>query len=556
MQNETKTCQNCTKDFVVEADDFAFYEKMGVPAPDTCPECRLVLQYLWRNERVLYRNTCGKSGESIVSIYSPDSPFTVYDIHEWWGDSWSAEDYAMEYDFSRPFFDQFKELMEKVPRLALLNKNCTNSDYSNHSSNSKNAYMCTTAFDCENVFHSQDCIALKNSADIYRSEGNGNENLYECMNVYDCYNCQYCFLIKNSFDCYYSFDLRNCSNCFLSYNLRGQSYVFRNQKYSKEEYFEKIKEFNLSSYADRQKAYTEWLEMIFEKALHRGMLLESAVGCTGNFIFEARNTHNSFDVGFIEDCKNIHFSLGLKDSMDSYHVGVNAELLYQNHAVTRSSNGRFVHLSYDNTNLTYCESCHNSNELFGCAGVKKGSYMILNKKYSKEEYFEMKEKIIAHMKETGEWGHFFPPELSPFAYNETQAQVYFPLTKEEALANGFRWKDNLPGTFGKETLQPDDIPDCIEDVDESITKEILKCEKGGRNYTISAPELRFYKEHAIPLPRLHPDERYLQRIAIRPQRRLYDAVCAVSGVPIKTAYPPEHCPKNMVSDEVYQKEVL
>ena len=29
---------------------------------------------------------------------------------------------------------------------------------------------------------------------------------------------------------------------------------------------------------------------------------------------------------------------------------------------------------------------------------------------------------------TGEWGEFFPSSLSPFGYNETVAQEYFPLT--------------------------------------------------------------------------------------------------------------------------------
>jgi hypothetical protein len=37
------------------------------------------------------------------------------------------------------------------------------------------------------------------------------------------------------------------------------------------------------------------------------------------------------------------------------------------------------------------------------------------------------------MKSTGEWGEFFPLPLSPFGYNETVAQDYFPLTSEEAI---------------------------------------------------------------------------------------------------------------------------
>lgn len=556
MTSQTKNCQNCKIDFMIEPDDFAFYEKIKVPPPIFCRECKMIRKYLWRNERTLYRRNCDKNGKSIVSIYAPDSRFTVYDIGEWWSDSWDAKEYAMDYDFSRSFFEQFRELQLKVPRLALLNKNCTNSDFSNHSSNSKDAYMCATAFDCENVMHCSNVFPVKNASDVYRAEGTSNENLFECINVHDCYNCQYCFLIENSFDCYYSFDLRNCSNCFLSYNLRGQSYYFMNQKYSKEEYLKKISEFNLKSYADREKLYKEWVSIIYEKALHRGSLIESSLNSTGNFVFKSKNTKDCFDVEKLEDCKNIDFSLGMKDCQDSYHVGVGCELLYENHAVVRSAGGRFVHLSYDNTNLTYCDSCHNSNELFGCVGVKKGSYMILNKQYSKEEYFKLKEKIIEHMKKTGEWGNFFPPELSPFAYNETQAQIYFPITKEQAKEKGFLWKEDLPGTFGKETLASEDIPDNIDDVDESIMKEILSCKKTGRNYNITQQEYQFLKTHNIPLPRIHPEERYKQRINIRPTRKLFDTVCAISGVPIKTAYKIGDRPKMIVSEEEYRKNVL
>lgn len=33
MNQEIKSCQNCKKDFTVEPDDFAFYEKIKVPSP-------------------------------------------------------------------------------------------------------------------------------------------------------------------------------------------------------------------------------------------------------------------------------------------------------------------------------------------------------------------------------------------------------------------------------------------------------------------------------------------------------------------------------------------
>jgi hypothetical protein len=173
----------------------------------------------------------------------------------------------------------------------------------------------------------------------------------------------------------------------------------------------------------------------------------------------------------------------------------------------------------------YCDSCHNSENLFGCVGIIKGSYMIFNKQYGKEEYAILKDKIISYMKKTGEFGEFFPPQLSPFGYNETQGQVYMPMKKEEVLSKGWKWEDMAPGTFGKETIKSEDIPNSIDDVFDSLLKEALRCIRCDKNYNIVQPELQFYKREKIPVPRLCPECRYEQRISLRPPRSLWHRQC-------------------------------
>ncbi|MCB9806736.1 hypothetical protein H6768_02390 [Candidatus Peribacteria bacterium] len=46
------------------------------------------------------------------------------------------------------------------------------------------------------------------------------------------------------------------------------------------------------------------------------------------------------------------------------------------------------------------------------------------------------------MQSTGEWGEFFPLTLSPFGYNETVAQDYFPISEKEAQKKGYKWKSD------------------------------------------------------------------------------------------------------------------
>ncbi len=156
MKVEIKTCQNCKKDFVIESDDFGFYEKIKVPSPTFCPECRSQRRFSWRNDTSLYNRICSLCKKSVVTIYSSESGINIYCNKCWWGDNWDPFKYGKDYDFSRPFFEQFKELLIKVPHLALVNDNgiaSVNCEYTHDFSFAKNCYMVFIAWKIENVMY-------------------------------------------------------------------------------------------------------------------------------------------------------------------------------------------------------------------------------------------------------------------------------------------------------------------------------------------------------------------------------------------------------------------
>jgi len=68
MDTETKQCQNCKKDFTIEPDDFAFYEKIKVPTPTFC---------LYSNTAAHFHDDSHCPNEFITS-YAPDRPEIVY----------------------------------------------------------------------------------------------------------------------------------------------------------------------------------------------------------------------------------------------------------------------------------------------------------------------------------------------------------------------------------------------------------------------------------------------------------------------------------------------
>ncbi len=560
----TRNCKNCKADFVILSEDFSFYEKIKVPPPTWCFVCRQQRRYAWRNERILYRRNCDLCQKSTVTIYSPNKPYKVYCNECWWSDSWDTTQYGRDFDFSRPFFEQFAELQRDAPRMALLNKNSVNSEYTNHSANNKNAYLSFCAFDSENIMYSN--WVMKNSRDcmdcsfIYEK----GERLFECTDSRSSYQSQYSTFLKDCSNCLYCYDCHGSSDCFMSTNVRNKSYVFRNQQLTREEYLEKMKSIDLSSYQVREKLNEEFQELKIKDAIHRYVISERNVNSVGSLMYDCKNVATAFEVNKSEDAKYIYGGLELKGCMDIYHAGYNTELCYELHGCTRTSNCQFCHLCYDNLNIMYCDTCQNSQNLFGCVSVKKGEYMILNKKYNKEDYIVLKEKIIEHMKSTNEYGEFFPPEIAPVYYNETQGNVYMPLSKEEVLGKGWHWEETTTGTFGKETIHSNDIPDKIQDILDTYLKEIFSCTGCSKNYNITQNELLFYRKENIPLPRKCPNCRYKRRFDLRPSRELWHRVCMCDqthtnhggkcGIEFKTSYAPERLEK-VYCEKCYQQEV-
>src|SRR5437879_1597317 len=109
MNSEVRICRTCKGDFVIEPDDFSYYEKIGVPAPSACPVCRQRQRMVFRNFKTLYKKNSDVSGAPVISMYSPEAPYKVYTHDEWWSDSLDPTAYGRPFDFNRPFFEQFAE---------------------------------------------------------------------------------------------------------------------------------------------------------------------------------------------------------------------------------------------------------------------------------------------------------------------------------------------------------------------------------------------------------------------------------------------------------------
>ena len=550
MKSETKICQNCKIQFTIEPDDFQFYEKINVPPPTWCWLCRAQRRLTFRNERFLYKRKSDFSGKEIFCMYPPASKVRVYENNIWFSDEWDPVEYGQEIDFSRPFLTQLMELLKKVPLFALSVLYGVNSDYSNNFTGFKNCHLVINGNYSEDCMYGVGINYAKNSID--NSYLDHCENCYESFWITSSSNIFFSSRCSNSFNLFFCKNCNGCNDCFGCVNLRNKKYHIFNQPYSKEEYRQKLNELDFGSFAKflELKKETSSLWQQFPVKYIEGI---KNVNVSGDYIHNSKNALNSY---ILSDAENVRFCQymempPLKDCYDYSVWGNGAQLVYE----TVSSglglhNLRFGWECWPEVRDTeYSFFCQSSQNLFGCVGIKKKEYCILNKQYSKAEFEMLRLKIIEHMNKMPyidkrgnvyKYGEFLPIEFSPFPYNQTPAQEHFPLSREEALHKGYYWEDIKEREYTP-TISWKELPDHINGADDSILKEIILCQAWEENnekalehnctkaYRILPQELQFYKHYKLPLPRKCPNSRHFDRINQRNSLKLWHRKCQCAG---------------------------
>jgi hypothetical protein len=542
-------CKQCNQSFEVTAQDRKFYEaaspvfkgkRYQIPDPTLCSDCRAQRRLAFRNERNLYHRKSDLSVKPSIAMYSPDKPYPVYTQEEWWSDAWDGLSYGMEYDFKRPFFEQFNELFLKVPRIALINKEHDNSEFCNFALGNKNSYLLFTSSKNQDSYYSNRCWNSKDLADCTNVVDS--EICYECIDCEKCYNGKWLQACSNCQDCTFGFDNRNCKNCFACVGLRGKEYCVGNVQMTKDQYLKAVKDLEKNS-KQILKSFEEHKKKLIRK-YYSGQNIQDS---TGDNLFNAIRSEICFSVNTAEDCKFVNDATHMKSAYDVNNDD-HSELVYEVCGSESNYHCLFHDICWFDSDITYCSLCFNSKNLFGCIGLKKNEYCILNKQYSKEEYEELVPKIIEQMQKNGEWGEYFPISISPFAYNETVAAEYFPLSKGEVEKRDWKWYEDSSSKSFKGPVYS--IPADIADVKDEITTKILASELSGKPYKIIPQELKFYRENSIPVPRLTPDERHQVRLSKRNPRKLWDRNCGKCNKMIRTTYAPDR-PETVYCEECY-----
>lgn len=540
-----KQCIACSKTFQIEAWDQDFYKKLAVPEPTHCPDCRQQRRLASANQMFLHKNTCAATGKSLISNYHPDDGYVVYDQMYWYSDQWDPMQYGVDFDFSRPFFEQYVEFAKRIPRPNLLTgfEYDENSPYTNHAGRNKNCHMIFDSDGNENCYYSYGVNTCKQCLDCYRVRKS--ELCFECI---DCENCYGCWYAQDSKGCNHSVFLKDCvdvRNSLMCVGLRHKEYHILNQPVTPEEFKAALKKLQTNAgIAELKKQFSDFCLKFPNKFMH-GAQNEQV---SGDYLQHCKQAINCYDCNDVENSKYFTQAFdSAKDCMDCQEVGDKAELVFDSSTLGYTVyNVQFSFNGLGNLmNFMYCQYCFKSQDLFGCFGLRKKKFCIFNKQYSEADYHALRSKIIEHMKTTGEFGEYWPLSTAWFPYNETLAQDYFPLTKEQATTQGLRWRD----------------PVVVTKTEDATLRQCNTCSK---QFKLIAQETAMYQAASIPLPDHCFMCRHRARLAQRNPRSLWHRQCmctqtdhghqGLCSTEFDTTYAPDR--KEIVyCEQCYQKEV-
>jgi len=239
-KSQVKICVDCKNEFEIDSGDLNLYEKVGLKIPEQCFFCRLKQYAAFWVFGKFRKGVSNLSGESLITVLPSTARYPIYKSHEWWGDAWNPIDFGQDYDPSKPFFEQLKELQEKIPHPHQVGKNNTNCDWCDDIWFSRNCYLTRAAFKCENLSYGYRVIGSKDSFDLTLSFNL--QNSYDCLECHDSFNLSFSENSRDCIDSYFLYDCRNCQNyikefAWIVIKLNLRPHILRN---AQKKYFAKV----------------------------------------------------------------------------------------------------------------------------------------------------------------------------------------------------------------------------------------------------------------------------------------------------------------------------
>lgn len=596
---EWKTCAWTGEEFAIYQSDIDMLEKVSptiggqkflFPLPTLSPESRFRRMMMFRNERKLYKRKCSKTGKSIVALYPEQYEGRVYAPDLWRSDNWDPLDFGRKFTPGR-FYEDLKDLFTEVPFLNMFAFSNENSDYTNGSEGNRNCYMIFASDHNRDCYYSYSIFECKNVVDGYGCKWC--ENSYQIIECLNCMKTAYSQKVDESFNVQFSYHIKNCNNVFLCVGLKDKEYYYMNEFVGKERRDSEIVPMIEDIFTHgRVEEYQGKLQEMIKGAIVQNMNITNTQNGIWDLIDNSKNVLDCFEVHNAEDIRGVINANGCKDVVGWYVIVDGSQKVHEGIGLAANYSAATVWNSWtDNRDVYFSNFIMNAKNMFGAISCKNTEYIILNKLYTKDERDKNAIQIVQELQEKGKRGEFFDPEFSPFPYNDTVAEEYYPIKavmvdgKESIINPDGKWTVTVldPNAFisdavldlgwqqkikikwrtkeneinmpaGIQTIVSTDVPLDISQVGNDILDKAIVCEISGRPFKLSASELEFYRKNGFPLPHKHPDVRHQERLDKRPGRNISVRTCDNCAQEMLSVYAPSY-PGKVYCETCYNKEV-
>ena len=373
--------------------------------------------------------------------------------------------------------------------------------------NAKNVYLSIAVVgDSENVLYSRsvkhNCHNVISSIMVR----NGSENIFESSAIVNSSAIFYSHTIQDSHAIWFCQDMIGCQECILCSRLQNTSYCIRNKQYSPQEYI--IEKNSILQNKSRFDDYANELDFVKSN--------QWSEWCTGQNILNSRNVSHGYYSNNVFVAHNVILFWSTSTSEYIYDaitgwsplgthiygwVSNSGEHIY---CGSHCEDCAYVYYSYDIENCSFC---------LWCIGLKNKSYYILNKQYTKEEWYAKVDEIFLQMERGWQLWGFFPATMNPFYFNDTAAYLIDnSFTKEEVTKLWYLRRDepikvDIPEwaviVKSSELWQFESVNEQWNwKLDETVCKRVI-IDENGDAYRIIPMELEFLQKHGLPLPRKH-----------------------------------------------------
>ena len=431
-----KKCNWCWEEFPIYETVKELEEKFDHPKNNLCLSCMMRKLMAFRNQRKFHKSK-DVNWKLLISMIAPEMNIKIIssqkeaEIENIVKEDLDYENIKSEEDLKKQFYDLFQNIC--WPNL--YNAYNENADFANFAAYVKNVYLSSVVYNnSENVYYSDTVFNGKYIADSWWVYGS--QIIYGCLNVKNSYKIFYSVNIKECSDVYFSNSLVNCSSCILCNNLNWKKYCYKNKQYTKEEYQKLEKEF-----FDKMKTYTGYKQILeeFNSLLENGIFvsldLQNVEKTVWNIWVNSKNSIFSFEFYETDSCYNCW---GEESKNCLNYIWWFCENVTNSCRIWWSNNVVASLNVLNSSDVFHSINIFSWKNVYFSIWIKNKENIILNRQLSKDEYNKIHRHIKNILKNTQKWWEFFPVILSPFPYNDTVANDYYPIKTQFIV----RWEIN------------------------------------------------------------------------------------------------------------------